>query len=234
MLLLVVLLCTWALQVSSSQTLQSKTFVLIAAGQSNTYFGYFYERIEDSIDFSRVVQIPSNVGFSNHSVIPVREGDIRHFDIQKDKIGFITRAAAKYRDNFVGKRGRVVIIPAGAGGSGWNDFVYERENHWRADGKYFQDLVSRINYARDQLMGEFPAFLWHQGETDVYFPTKNYRYILQTFIASMREHIGDLDCPFVLGEMVAKWVKGHPDREAHQVSEYCLYSKVITQQPAIL
>ena len=108
-----------------------------------------------------------------------------------------------------------MIIPAGAGGSAWSDYMYGLNNHWRADGAFFQDLVERIVYARDQLLGEFPAFLWHQGEMDV--STTNYRYILQTFIASMREHIGELDCPFVLGEMVESWVREDPDRVAQQV-----------------
>lgn len=214
MLFLVLLLLP---QIEASNSLQNSTFVLIVAGQSNTDYGYYYERIKDTIDFSRVVQIPSYSGSSIASITTVRESDIRHFDMQRDKIGFITRAAVKFRDNHVGKRGRVVIIPAGAGGSGWADYVYERDNHWRADGKYFQDLVARISLARDQLQGEFPAFLWHQGETDAFLKTKNYRYILHTFIASMREHIGDLDCPFILGEMVQGWVHGYPERLKVQV-----------------
>ena len=202
-------------QCEASTSLQSRTFVLIVAGQSNTHYGFSYDRSKDTIDFSRVLQIPSyNAGL----VTAVREGDIRHFSKQTDKIGFITRAAVKFRDNHVGKGDRVVIIPAGAGGSGWADYVYQSDNHWRSNGKFFQDLVARINFARDQLLGEFSALLWHQGETDAWRQTKNYQYILQTFIATMREHIGDFKCPFVLGEMVEVWVKGVPERLKVQVS----------------
>ena len=190
------------------------TFVLIVAGQSNTHVGFNLERIRDSLDFSRVLQIPSNLASNNPPVIPVREGNIGHFSKRTDKIGFITRTAVKYRDNHVGSKGRVVIIPAGAGGSGWSNARYNANNHWRADGAYFKDLVARIGYARDQMLGEFPAFLWHQGESDV--GTLNYKYILQTFISAMREHMGVLDCPFVLGEMVSSWVAGNSAREAQQ------------------
>ena len=121
-----------------------------------------------------------------------------------------------YRDNDVGKNGRVVIIPAGFGGSGWNDHLYNQKNpmHWRADGPLFQKLVKRINYARDQLFGKFPAFLWHQDESDV--GTPHYAFIIRTFIASMREHIGILDCPFVLGEMAGRWVGAHTQRVQQQ------------------
>ena len=49
------------------------TFVLIAAGQSNTHYGFNLERIRDSFDFSRMLQIPSHLATNNPPVIPVRE-----------------------------------------------------------------------------------------------------------------------------------------------------------------
>jgi len=209
------------------------TYVLIIAGQSNTHYGFNYERIMDTLDFNRVLQIPSNFDPVHPQVIATREGNIGHFSRQSDKIGFITRTAIAYRDNQVGRSGRVVLIPAGAGGSGWGDGAYRAKNHWRADGKYFKDIVARIQYARDQMMGKFPAFLWHQGESDV--GTHNYNYILQTFIAAMREHTGVLDLPFVLGEMVSTWVAGNTARERQQarinsISQYVPYTTVVSSK----
>ena len=194
--------------------LLNATFVLIVAGQSNTHYGAMLERGKDDLDFSRVLQIPSQ---GNPQLTAVHEGNIGHFSKQLNKIGFITRTAVFYRDNHVDSNGRVVIVPAGFGGSGWGDRLYNtpQKGHWRADGYVFQNLVTRINYAREQLFGNFPAFLWHQGESDV--GTPNYKYILQTFIASMREHIGILDCPFVLGEMPWNWVVQDNLRVAHQL-----------------
>ena len=196
--------------------LQNVTFVLITAGQSNTHCGFNLERIRDSFDFSRMLQIPSHLVSNNPPVIPVREGNIGHLSKQDDKIGFITRAAVKYRDNHVGSKGQVVIIPAGAGGSAWSNSMYTTKNHWRADGFYFKDLVARIAYAKDHMLGEFPAFLWHQGESHV--GTPNYKYILQTFISAMRDHMGVPDCPFVLGKMVSSWTAGNSAREEQQAT----------------
>ena len=180
------------------------TYILIAAGQSNTHYGYKLERAKDSLDFSRVLQIPSIFVNGSPLLTAVHEGNIGHFSRETGRIGFITRTAVKFRQNHAANKGRVVIIPAGLGDSGWSDALYDRQRHWRADGPVFQNLVTRIVYARDQLLGEFAAFLWHQGESDV--GTQNYKYVLQTFIASMREYIGVLDCPFVLGEMAWNWV----------------------------
>ena len=39
--------------------LLNATFVLIVAGQSNTHYGAMLERSKDDLDFSRVLQIPS-------------------------------------------------------------------------------------------------------------------------------------------------------------------------------
>ena len=197
--------------------LLNATFVLIVAGQSNTLYGDKLERAKDDLDFSRVLQIPSAFLNGNQPLLTsVHEGNIGHYTPEFNRIGFITRTAVYYRDNDVGKNGRVVIIPAGFGGSGWNDHLYNQKNpmHWRADGPLFQKLVKRINYARDELFGKFPAFLWHQGESDV--GTPHYAFIIRTFIASMREHIGILDCPFVLGEMAGRWVGAHTQRVQQQ------------------
>ena len=196
--------------------LLNATFVLIVAGQSNTLYGNKLERAKDDLDFSRILQIPSAFLNDNQPLLTsVHEGNIGHYTPELNRIGFITRTAVRYRDNDVGKNGRVVIIPAGFGGSGWSDQLYDKKiPHWRADGPLFQNLVKRINYARDQLFGKFPAFLWHQGESDV--GTKNYAFIIRTFIVSMREHIGILDCPFVLGEMARRWVGAHPQRKQQQ------------------
>ena len=163
-----------------------------------------------------MLQILCNLTSYNPPLIPVREGNIGHFSKQVDKIGFITRAVVKYRDNHVGRKGRVVIIPAGAAGSAWSSFMYTTKNHWRANGFYFKDLVTGIAYARDHMLGEFPAFLWHQGESHV--GTPNYKYILQTFISAMRDHMGVPDCPFVLGKMVSSWVAGNSAREEQQAT----------------
>ena len=105
--------------------------------------------------------------------------------------------------------GLLLFYPGLQGASDWGDSLYNaaKNRQWLADRGLFQNLVARINYAPYQLFGKFPAFVWHQGESDV--GTPNHKYILQTFIASVREHTGILDCPFVLGKSARNYVTQH-------------------------
>jgi hypothetical protein len=107
---------------------------------------------------------------------------------------------------------KLLLIPCGAGGSGWANSQYPN-NSWRTDASYWNDVVARIKWAKEQGY-QIDAFLWHQGETDADALTKNYKDILHNLIQSVRDQVNDPKLPFILGEMVPSWVSFFPSGRA--------------------
>jgi hypothetical protein len=110
---------------------------------------------------------------------------------------------------------QLLLIPCGAGASGFNPTTYDSSLHWRADGIYFQDLVNRIKWAKNKGY-QIDAILWHQGETDAISNTINYKHILKNFISSLRDFVGNSKMPFILGEMVREYQQSRPNFQAIQ------------------
>ena len=109
---------------------------------------------------------------------------------------------------------QLMLVPCGAGASAWSAQQYPT-NSWRTDGPYFQDLIARIKWLKNNGY-EIDALLWHQGESDAIGQTVNYKDIIKNFIQSVRDYTGKEDLPFILGEMVHSWVDSSPTFAPYQ------------------
>lgn len=116
--------------------------------------------------------------------------------------------------DYPGREIHLLLIPCGAGASGWAASQYPG-NSWRTDAAYYADITARIKWAKSNGY-QIDAILWHQGETDAVAQTFNYKYILKNFIQSLRDYAGNQQLPFILGEMVQSWVAADITRIPYQ------------------
>lgn len=75
-----------------------------------------------------------------------------------------------------------------------------------SQGARYRDFVETIQIATQKLSQRgdtytFRGLLWHQGESDSKSKTKVYERRLATFIRRIREDIGQLDLPVIVGEV---------------------------------
>lgn len=189
---------------------------IIVAGQSNTCSG-----AGDVIlppDFSRKRMSQLGRGNDNLNEVPLTFYGVQHMTPYTDRASFASMFCYYYYGLLKSLNPnadiQLLLIPAGAGGSGWTDSQYPY-NSWRTDANYFKDLVARIKWAKNAGY-QIDGFLWHQGESDAATGTPNYKDILANFIQSMRDHVGNPNLPFVLGQMVPAWVAQDPARAPYQ------------------
>ncbi len=116
--------------------------------------------------------------------------------------------------DYPGREIQLLLIPCGAGASGWAASQYPG-NSWRTDAAYYADITARIKWAKSNGY-QIDAILWHQGETDAVAQTINYKDILKNFIQSLRDYAGNQQLPFILGEMVQSWVAADINRIPYQ------------------
>lgn len=200
---------------------------IIVAGQSNTCSGAGDVILPPDFARKRMSQLGRNN--DNLNELPLSFYNVQHFSPYTNRASFASMFCYYYYDLLKSQNPdadiQLLLIPSGAGGSGWSDSQYPY-NSWRTDANYFKDLVTRIKWAKNAGY-QIDAFLWHQGETDASYVTPNYKDILINFIQSMRDHVGNPNLPFVLGQMVPAWVAADPSRVPYQV----VIDSVPTQVP---
>lgn len=189
---------------------------IIVAGQSNTCSGAGDVILPPDFAQRRMSQLGrSNENFNE---IPLTFYGVHHITTYTDRASFASMFCYYYYDLLKtqnpGADIQLLLIPAGAGGSGWSDSQYPY-NSWRTDTNYFRDVVTRIKWAKNAGY-QIDGFLWHQGEADAAAGTHYYHQILCNFIQSMREHVGNPALPFVLGQMMPAWVAEDPARAGYQ------------------
>ena len=70
-------------------------------------------------------------------------------------------------------------------------------------GPCYRAFLAAVAAARPALGGasRLRALVWHQGESDAALPAGEYHGLLTTFIARVREDLGEAHLPFVVGEV---------------------------------
>lgn len=174
--------------------------VFLVIGQSNTLAGYPYNSSIDIPD-QKVKQLGR---FSENDMkVMVAAEPLENHTPKDSCIGFALTFAKLYKQKYLREEREVLIIPCGADGSGFR-------NDWNRGNPKYADAVARVNYVLKQYPGSrLKAFLWHQGESDVYFGTA-YQTALDNMIKSMRNEIKSPDInnvPFIAGGLVPYWVK---------------------------
>lgn len=184
--------------------------VILVIGQSNTHQGLGYNRKLDA-PASEIKQF-GRFNDNNYKIIPATE-PLEHFSSLSDCIGFALTFAKEYRNEYLQKGRKVVIIPGGMGSTGFSS------NYWNPGDTLYNDAVERTNYILEHFNSKLVAILWHQGESDIGNPA--YREKLDSMIVQLRRDItGDnASVPFILGGMVPYWV----DQDSNRV----LLAKII-------
>lgn len=169
--------------------------IILVAGQSNTHFGYGIDSTFDQPD-DAIFQLGRSE--NDHVIIPAVE-PLDHYTKMDSCIGFALTFAKLYRQEYLEKGRRVLIIPCGISGT---SFIGQ---HWNSGNQFYIDAVSRTNYALSNYpASKLVAILWHQGESDE--GNLNYQNDLDLMITQMRSEVLSPDIPFILGGMVPYWV----------------------------
>jgi hypothetical protein len=175
-------------------------------GQSNVYYGSGIDSLLDRPD-DLILQL-GRYGANNLQLIPAREPMEHHLPVS-NRNGFAMTFAKLYLQNYWAANRRVLLIPCAENGSSF------RFRRWNKGDTLYNDAVNRIKYVLNKYPGsEVKAFLWHQGESDVYWG-RDYTGLLDRMITSMRRDIagprGD-SIPFVVGGFVPYWADLLKDR----------------------
>ena len=170
--------------------------VILVAGQSNTHYGYGIDSVLDSPS-DKVFQL-GRFDTNNYKVIPAAE-PLDHITKKSNSIGFALTFAKLYADAFLDDDRKVLIIPAGRSGSGFEN------NKWHIGDTLYNDAVKRTLFVLQNFYGSrLVAVLWQQGENDVENPA--YQAELDQFIKDIRADLHSVNLPFILGGMVPYWV----------------------------
>ncbi len=185
---------------------------IFIAGQSNTHFGFGSPQNLPDITGKKLSQLGR--GDADLKILPLSFYGSYQYTIQTDKISFGSIFLSRYYDSlqlqYPGRNIELLLVPCGAGGSGWSDDQYPL-NSWRTDAAYFKDITDRIKWVKNNGY-QIDAVLWHQGETDALSSTLNYKDLLKNFIKSLRDFSGNDKLPFILGQMLQSWVGTNPAR----------------------
>lgn len=91
------------------------------------------------------------------------------------------------------------LIPCAVGGSpiaSWQPGGFHKQTKTHP----WDDMIKRLNVAMKS--GKLKAILWHQGESDSNAQaSKVYEAKLRSLIKRLREHVGDDDVPFLIGQL---------------------------------
>lgn len=134
---------------------------------------------------------------------------LHHHDANAGQMGLDIAFAEAFAVAYPGVD--LVLIPTGAGGTGFID------NRWNPGDDLYLDAVARTNAVMAQNPDfTFAGFLWHQGEKDVGFA--GYQAALDAMIGSFRQDVvvAGPATPFVLGGLVPGWTAENANRQAIQ------------------
>jgi hypothetical protein len=123
--------------------------------------------------------------------------------------GFEMIFAKLYLQNYWAANRRVLLISCTENGSSF------RFRRWNKGDTLYYDAVSSIKYVLNKYPGsEVKAFLWHWGESDVYWGI-DYTGLLDSMITNMRRDIGVPyvdSIPFIVSRFVSYWADQRPVR----------------------
>lgn len=190
--------------------------IFVIAGQSNTTWGQGYDSILDRSGGPRIFQLGR---FGNDmTIIEAKEsldhhGDFGLYNMPVPLVGFGLSFCKWYATTLLDSSRNILIIPCGAGGTGFGD------HRWNKGDDLYEDAVARTNFILDQFPeSDLKAILWHQGETDATDP--NFQYALDSMIVNFRKDLRrSNEALFILGGMVPYWVD---QSEARKHSECIL------------
>lgn len=194
--------CTEQSLTEENQTIVYDIFPVI--GQSNTNTGYGLDYNIDITD-PRIKQL-GRFDSNAYKIIPARD-PLEHHVVEVGCNGFAMTFALNYLQYYWQGNRHVLLIPGAKGGSSF------RFREWNKGDTLYNDIVRRVKYVLEKYPGsKVRAFLWHQGESDVYWG-RDYAKLLDRTIVNMRRDIagtaGD-SIPFLLGEFVPYWTDGYP------------------------
>ena len=174
--------------------------VFVVMGQSNTNCGRGLDYKLDASDY-RIKQLGRFSG-NDHQIIVARE-PLDHFIRMDSCNGFAMTFALMYLKRYKEPGREVLLLPCGEPGSSF------RFRRWNKGDTLYNDVVERAKFVLNKFPGsKIKGFLWHQGETDVYWG-RDYINLLDPMITSIKRDIsgnaGD-SIPFILGGMVPFWV----------------------------
>lgn len=219
--LITVLLVNCTPEKSKSRTGNTIVYdIFPVIGQSNAYNGYGLDYTLDKTD-SRIKQL-GRFDSTDHLVIPA----VEPLDFVQKATGcnsFAMTFSLQYLQNYWEAGREILLIPAAENGSSF------RFKQWNKGDTLYNDAVERIKYVLKKYPGsEVKAFLWHQGESDVYWG-RDYATKLDLMITAMRREIagtkGD-SIPFIVGGLVPYWTD--------QANERKIIDSVIRETPGRL
>lgn len=175
-------------------------------GQSNAYYGLGLDSLLDRP--SELIFQLGRFGENDMKLIQARHPLEHHLPVN-NRIGFAMTFAKLYLQNYWAANRRVLLIPCAENGSSF------RFRRWNKGDTLYNDAVNRIKYVLNKYPGsEVKAFLWHQGESDVYWG-RDYTGLLDRMITNMRQDIAGPtgeSIPFVVGGFVPYWADQRIDR----------------------
>jgi hypothetical protein len=206
---ILVLAFTFSCTPDKSRDDESKTIVydiFPVLGQSNVYYGLGIDSLLDKPD-DLILQL-GRYGGNNLKLIPAKD-PLEHQLPVSNRNGFAMTFAKLYLQNYWAANRRVLLIPCAENGSSF------RFRRWNKGDTLYNDAVNRIKYVLNKYPGsEVKAFLWHQGESDVYWG-RDYTVLLDRMITNMRRDIGVAGAdsiPFIVGGFVPYWADQRQDR----------------------
>lgn len=173
-------------------------------GQSNAYNGLGLDYAIDITD-TRIKQL-GRFDSNNYKIIAARD-PLEHHSIANDRNGFAMTFALNYLQYYWEGNRQVLLIPGAKNASSFQN------REWNKGDTLYNDVVKRIKYVLEKYPGsKVRAFLWHQGESDVYWG-RDYTGMLDRMIVNMRRDVAGVagdSIPFLLGGFVPYWVDGYP------------------------
>jgi hypothetical protein len=168
-------------------------------GQSNTHSGAGLDFLLDKTD-PRIKQL-GRFGSNDYKIIPAIE-PLDHFTKAEGCNGFAMTFAMNYLQNYWLRDREILLIPGSKSASSFRNY------EWRKGDTLYNDIVRRVKYVLEKYPGsEVKGFLWHQGESDVYWG-RYYGSLLDRMITNMRRDIagakGD-SIPFIVGGFLPYW-----------------------------
>lgn len=101
----------------------------------------------------------------------------------------------------------IALIKGSKGGTSLaHDWKPGKAGEPKTQGPCYRNFIETIHLARKDLEARGDTYtlrgiLWHQGESDDKATADQYQQMLTTFIARIREDLGQPDLPFVIGEV---------------------------------
>ena len=180
--------------------------IILNIGQSNTHYGdegpFSVPKIHP--DIKQLGRFEEN----DLEIIDATE-PLEHHTQLSESVGFATTFAEQYRQNYLAQGRKILIIPCGHAGSGFQD------SKWEVGGYLYSDALRRVEHIYQFAdKSKLVAILWHQGENDIGY--KKYQQDLDGLIQSLRTQLNNKTVPFILGGMVPHWVNQSADRQEIQ------------------